>query len=132
MWRQVMKRKFRWVFEGKNKNGEIVFPSSFVIVSRRPAFPYMAVADENGGKLVKLPSEIRITIYEIDESIKYNCDHVVRGHLKLLNGFGDIIEEWIFDEVVMKLNPNSYIDDYVQVDWLVSYGKSEVVYHTPE
>ena len=94
---QVFKRKWRYAFEGKDNAGNPAFPFSFIKLCERPAFPYMVVGDENGGREVLLPGEIFITQYftffddpkeamELYNKIKWQ--DVTSGTLYLMDGLG--------------------------------------------
>jgi len=129
-------RKFRWLFEGFDKDNLNII-QSIVKVSHRPDFPYMLVADENGGKEVCLPGEISITQFftfydEKDKAGKEfkeafdNSIKVVSAKLVILDGCGVPVEHWLLEDVKMTLNPAIDIDDPDDIiaEWKVVYQKS--------
>lgn len=133
----IFKRKWRWTFQGVDKNNNPVFPEHFVKMSHRPAFPYKAVGDVNGGHLEFEPGEVSITQYHTMyeekgearrkfEEIYGREKEVVAGRVKLYDGCGDLLEQWDFLEVKMTLNPLSEIDDddHIVAEWSVKYKKS--------
>lgn len=131
----MLKRKWRYAFEGKDDAGNIAFPFSFIKSNRRPQFPYMLVADENGGKEVMLPGEIFITQYftmfdkpheAIEAYNKIKWQDVTSGTLFLTDGCGNTLEEWQFKGVkVVPYNDDvdEGSDDFI-IEWKVSYEES--------
>lgn len=122
---------------GRNKEGEVVFPECFVKLDKRPDFPYAAVASEEGGNLVPVPSEIRIFQYfvmydrpeqAIAEFNKYNANDVVSGTLRLYDGVGEVMEEWNFHDAVMTLADKDDGDSGIIAEWSVAYQNKGVTW----
>lgn len=135
----TFKRKFRWTFEGKNENGDVVFKESFVKLDHRPDFPYSIVADENEGHKEYLPGTLEMTQYftmmdhpgearnhfvELNKMVPL----VRSGTAKLYDGCGSIIEQWIFEGTKMNLHPfcDTSDDDDIIANWVLSYEKSQL------
>jgi hypothetical protein len=120
----MYKKRFRWLFEGKDASGMVVWPAIFVKVSHRPDFFKMAVAYEHGGHIENLSGEIRITVRETKKAFEEYCEAsicVASVSLKLLDGVGDVIEEWIFNDANMIINPLSESCDEVEVEGIVAF-----------
>lgn len=121
----MTKRKYRWTISGKDVDGNDTLPESIVRIDQRPAFPFMAIASEDGGKIVPAPDEFT---FEINDLIE-NAAAMIRGGsaiLKLYDGCGGVIERWQFYDISMKLLPGSgevWGDDY-QAYWELSYKSS--------
>ena len=119
----LVKRKYRWLFEGFNQDGKIAFPQSYVKINDRPSFPYMLIAD---GKEIYLPGEISITLWSIDEDDEeelkvVNWQDVIEANLALTDGCGKFLETWDFAGVQMEL----LASDEVAVEWKLSYKQAD-------
>lgn len=134
------KKKFRWTFEAKSKEGVVTFPQSFVKLNARPAFPYSMVADENGGHEEYIPGAITITQFftmfdsplEFSKALyeflsKVNIQETNLGLLNLYDGCGNIIEQWSLSDVIIKMemDDSNIENEEVIFNWSISYQKSE-------
>ena len=142
----AFKKKFRWTFEAKSKDGTVTFPQSFVKVSARPDFPYSVVADEHGGhkeyKEYKeyVPGAITITQFftfydshlEFSKALfdffsKANIQETNSGLLNLYDGCGKLLEQWEFEDVTIKIieDDSNIENEEAILNWSVSYQKCE-------
>lgn len=140
-----IKRKNRWTMQGLNNADTVVFPETFIKMVTRPNFPYEAVADENGGRIQHVPGKITciqdlmpenqmLTHLEFDVKAKW-VKNVSKVHLRCYDGVGEVIEHWTLDDAKLTVNslwndpdPSS---DEIEIEWLVSYQKSEYVSKKP-
>lgn len=117
----VFKRKFRWTFEAEFPFGKI--PATFVKVAARPTleleeinylnakFPvpgtqqwseigitYMAVTEETAKELFEVLGKMYqlwdLSKADLDKPIEPKEEYLGKGSLKLLDGCGNMIEEW--------------------------------------
>lgn len=125
-----MKRKNRWIFEGRNKDGEIVFPKGFV----KMLFVEKNLIEEFVGKNFGMAQFF--TMYDekdnkaTEEFEKFNKNYcnVISGVLELLDGCGNILEKWTVENITMELSPNSIIEeDYIVANWCVYYGEINLI-----
>lgn len=135
----AFKKKFRWTFEAKSKDGTVTFPESFVKLNARPNFPYSMVADEHGGHEEYIPGAITLTQFltMFDSSLEFskalykflniNVKETNSGLLNLYDGCGNIIEQWSLSDVVinMQMDDSNIENEEVILNWFVSYQKSE-------
>jgi len=121
----LIKRKYRYGIEGKNENGDVVFPFMYVRLHERPAFPYMAVATEDGDKFVKVSGEIAIDQdfdnKEEAETFIAKSSTIKSVELRCLDGCGDVVEQWKFENAIVK----AYQADEGMVEWHIAYSESE-------
>jgi hypothetical protein len=108
----MIKKKFRWKFEGRNQHGSISLPEMYVKISHRPVFPYMLVATDYGPIEVPISDKITLsfsnTLNEIDVS---------SGVLRNVDHYDNTIEAWEFFNTSMKK-----LDEE---NWLLSYKESK-------
>ena len=139
----VFKRKFRYVFEGRDADGNIVFPSNYVKINGRPSFGKMAVADENGGCLVDVPGEFGFSqflcMFESSEQVdaeyaRYQeFEKVVSATLKVYDGCGNVLEFWDIEGIRLSLSGEDRQDEYsIVADWHVSYASLKYQYFHPK
>jgi hypothetical protein len=137
----AFKKKFRWTFEAKSKEGVVTFPQSFVKLNARPAFPYSMVADELFAiDFEWIPNSIILTQFftfydnalEFSKALyeflsKVNIQETNSGLLNLYDGCGNIIEQWSLSDVVIKMEmDDSNIEgEEVILNWSISYQKCE-------
>ncbi len=137
----LSKKKFRFTFEGKDKDGNISFPVSFVKIDKIPYCSVMAIADENGGKIVSTPGDLIISSHfeyrnshleykkeqediatkEFDR-INDTAYNTISGVLKCSN------EEWKLEGIKLTSSfpfPEADYDDGIMVDWHMSYEKCD-------
>jgi hypothetical protein len=123
------KKKSTWVFKGKYKE-ETIFPETVVRLENRPAFPQMAIADENGGRLVDLPGEVQFYQFVKNDNFDANAmDKVDTGYLAFVHVNGTILEKWIFNQATMKLvSIDTSGIDFDTTDtvltWIISYSSA--------
>lgn len=128
---EKLKRKFRYTFEGKDAEGNVVFPMCFVKISHRPSFPYVGTAEG----LVPIPGSIELTqmFFAYDDPKQAEVDwnkyypsglNVVSGVLKTLDGCGEPMESWEFNGVKMKVRVNQD-EDGIVAEWSVDYLSCE-------
>jgi len=110
------KRKHIWIFEGKDKHGNIVFPKDFVKINERPNFPYSIE-----GKIFH-PGEIILhQLFPEDKKEYENGENMQEGVLSLLNEAGTEVEKWIFKDI---FQCNKETDDH-QTKWTIEYNVAE-------
>lgn len=116
-----LRKKFRWTFEGKNCNGEAIFPESFMKINNRPAYDgvddiyltqYFMFYEEEG--------QTKESFDEFNRSFK----DVTGGILRCYDGCGNIIEDWSLKNVTVKLIQGHEDPDCIVADWKISYTES--------
>jgi hypothetical protein len=130
------KSRLRWYFEGKDAHGNTTFPLSGIILDYRPDMPNMAV----GGRLFPLPGNISFTqTFPTPGGIGGTCKEFDQATKKVLStktatlsqrdGFGNICEEWIFENTEIKLDfhASDFFDDQeITAAWKLAYMVSQV------
>lgn len=124
-------RKFRWTFEGKDKDGNISFPQSFVkmrndeksFLESRPfqneiTFTSFFTMYEEKGKARQEFDKINNTAYD-----------TVSGSLNLYDGCGSLMEEWKIEGIKLTSSfpseefPEIDYHENIIVDWHIFYEK---------
>ena len=111
-------------------NGDIVFPESFVKLDARPRCPYMAVGDENGGRIVTVPGDVRftqhdITLSELDKFCQMSGD-CSAAHIRLYDSCGPLIEEWKLVNAQLKcLTAEEYAPYTCDAEWEIKYEEAK-------
>lgn len=112
------------MFEGKNADGKIIIPEIIIRPEERPAFPYMAVGDENGGKIVPISGTMQFCVFE-----EFNQDvvsFVTSAEIRLYGGNNELMEYWKFNDVKMPPPMHEPDSDYgfEYIPWSFSYESS--------
>ena len=115
-----IKRKWRYLLEGKNKDGTVVVPRCVVSPEKRPDVPYMTIA----GEIVAQPGEVAIFSTPLTEFHDFST--CVTASLSMVDGCGSLIEEWMLDDVTIK--PAEPLEEAGH--WIVAYGSSKWINHT--
>lgn len=99
----------KWTFEGKDADGNVVFPESLVKISNRPNF----VGDMDG---IRFVGDFEITqFFESFSEVKLNGESTATANLRLYAGCGDMIEDWSLGEMKVKLMSLSFDDEGVEL-----------------
>lgn len=130
------KKKFRWTFEGLDANQNVVFPETFIKLRFRPSFPFAAVADENGGHLEHVASDIEFDVCglfcdatERQKLLNWHAhaEDITIGCLRMYDGCGQPIEKWeLSNAKATAIRLGDENDDYL-AEWHLAYEKAE--YH---
>lgn len=128
----VFKRKIRWYFCAINEAEEAVFPPDFIKLHERPAFPYAAIADENGGgKVIPIPGEIRfeqVSVLSTDyDKLDFNKLDNLAAQLETLDAVGNVLERWKYKGklVLDDINPSPFEETELQLSWRFVYTDAE-------
>lgn len=123
---QMPRHRMRWTLEGINASGEIIFPRTIVLVSRRP-FDFAAITDENGGKIVPVPSNIVVTIQTEDmASVELSKEAIKLGCLCLWSDYpNQVIEAWHLTDVQLSCWGEDIRDESFELT--VEYKESKYV-----
>lgn len=108
-----------FTFCGARKEWNLYFPEIYVKVSELPPFPYMAVADESGGRIVSVPGEIRIWLSSPGCDHLYDADaiSVIKECYLTLSDSIDIITRWVMTGVKMRWQGD---------EWTINYDECKI------
>lgn len=114
-------RRWRWTFEGKDKDGNVSFPMNTVRVNVRPKLDAnklsITVFDYQNWKSIP---EIQTFLSDVFQTRK-TASTTTSGILKLYDGVGIIIEEWEIYGITMEQTGHEVMENVVTFDWEICY-----------
>jgi hypothetical protein len=129
------KKKSRHTVEGFDGSGVVCFEPVFVKLDQRPAFPLMAVADENGGHYEYEPGEQGFMICDVTEEHAIPLINGVQRTkcvvIKMYSGCAELITEWQFQNVTFDPPWIQQYDDNrcLDVSFKFAYKRSRCIQH---